>query len=44
MSQLGCIGSGNKLQRQKKSPRNLGERKAEVTHLEERRGRRRRCT
>lgn len=27
MSHLGCMGSGNKLQRQKKVPWNLGERK-----------------
>ena len=39
MSQLGYICSGNKLQRQKKGPWSLGERKAKVTCLEkEKRG------
>ena len=33
MSQPGRVGSENKLQQQKKGPRNLGERMAEVTHL-----------
>ena len=32
-SQLGCVGSGNKLQRQKKGPSSLGESKAKVMHL-----------
>ena len=31
MSKLGCIGSGNKLQKQKKGPWNLGKRKAKVS-------------
>ena len=31
VSQLGCVGSGNKLQRQKKSPWSLGEKKAKNT-------------
>ena len=33
MSQWGCLGSGNKWQRQKKGPWSLGERKAKVRHL-----------
>ena len=32
VSQLGCVGSGDKLQRQEKGPGNLGERKAKVMH------------
>ena len=34
MSQLGCVASGNKLQRQK-GPWSLGERKETVTHPRE---------
>ena len=33
MSQLGCVDSGNKLQKQKKGPWSLGEGKAKVTPL-----------
>ena len=43
VSQLGCLGSRNQLQKQKKGPWNLGERKAKVTPLGGRRGRRERC-
>ena len=35
--QLGCVSSGNKLQKQKKGPWNLGERKPKGTCLGERR-------
>ena len=31
MSKLGCVGLGKKLQRQKKGPWSLGERKAKAT-------------
>ena len=31
MSKLGCIGSGNKFQKQKKGPWSLGDRKAKVS-------------
>ena len=42
MNQLGCVGSGNKLQRERKGPWGLGERKAKLMCLQEgRRGRRR---
>lgn len=34
VSQLGCRGSGNRLQKQKLGPWGLGERKAKVTLLE----------
>lgn len=36
-SQLGCLGSGNKLQRHKKDPGSLGKRKTERMHLGEER-------
>ena len=32
VSQLGCMGSGNKIQKQKKGPWSLGENKAKVRH------------
>ena len=32
MNQLGCVGSGNKSQRQKKGPWSLGVRKAKIKH------------
>ena len=35
VSQLGCMGSRNKLQRQKKGPQGLEERTANKTHLGE---------
>lgn len=35
MSQLDCIGSGDKSQRQKKGPGSLAERKAQLTPLGE---------
>ena len=41
MSQLGYMGSNNKLQRQKKGPWSLGERKAKVMCLGEKMGRER---
>lgn len=37
VSQLGCIGSGNKLQKQKTGPWSLEEKKAKVTLLDRRR-------
>ena len=41
VSQLGCVGSGNKLQRQKKGPWSSGKRKAERKYLGEVKGERR---
>ena len=38
VSQLGCMGSGNKLQKQKKGPGSSGESKAERRHLGKERG------
>ena len=39
MSQVGCVGSGNKLQKQRKGACSLGERKAKGMSLgEEKRG------
>ena len=38
MSQLGCVGSGNKLQRQMKGPWNVGERKQGYIHMGKERG------
>ena len=35
VSQLGCVGSGNKLQWQQRGPPSLGERKAMEMHLGE---------